>query len=289
MDGAADVPEHPPEVREQALSHLGALYNFALYLAKRPADAEDLVQETYLRAFRFAHRFQPGTHLRAWLFQILRNTFLTFYRRDSRELTVLNKEGADGPDEVWDAEAPVASAATNRADHGHPGRHREVAAVSRPTAGPPAALRLPGRLTGGGYGLPRRARGPGGVPAGRAVRRRGRPRGGAPLALPLVSAAPRGRERAGDDDPGAAAKPGSGCPHPGSEPARAPAARWAQLDRPAVGGRRRGGRGRGGGAGAVGPVPWPTRGRSHRPVAPERGGGARADAASASGHGGRGA
>ncbi len=106
------MPEHPPEVREQALSHLGALYNFALYLAKRPADAEDLVQETYLRAFRFAHRFQPGTHLRAWLFQILRNTFLTFYRRDSRELTVLNKEGADGPDEVWDAEAPVASAAT---------------------------------------------------------------------------------------------------------------------------------------------------------------------------------
>ena len=42
----------------------------------------------YLRAFRFSHRFQPGTHLRAWLFQILRNTFLTFYRVRERESPV---------------------------------------------------------------------------------------------------------------------------------------------------------------------------------------------------------
>jgi len=64
------------------------------------------VQETYLRAFRFSHRFQPGTHLRAWLFQILRNTFLTFYRLRERELP-LAEDGV--PD--WDApmfhEAPA--------------------------------------------------------------------------------------------------------------------------------------------------------------------------------------
>ncbi|HEV8306954.1 MAG TPA: sigma-70 family RNA polymerase sigma factor [Methylomirabilota bacterium] len=100
------------DFRQQALTHLDALHNFALYLTRRPADAEDLVQETYLRAFRFAHRFEPGTHLRAWLFQILRNTFLTFYRRDSRELAVLDKESADGPDEAWEAELPVASVGT---------------------------------------------------------------------------------------------------------------------------------------------------------------------------------
>ena len=94
------------EFQRLALEHLDALYNFAMYLTRKPAEAEDLVQETYLRAFRFSHRFQPGTHLRAWLFQILRNTFLTFYRLRERELPVAE----DGvPD--WDApmfhEAPA--------------------------------------------------------------------------------------------------------------------------------------------------------------------------------------
>lgn len=106
------VSEPAPDFRDEALTHLDALYGFALYLTRRPVDAEDLVQETYLRAFRFAHRFEPGTHLRAWMFQILRNTFLTFYRRDVRELAILDKDLADGPDEAWDAEVPVPSTAT---------------------------------------------------------------------------------------------------------------------------------------------------------------------------------
>jgi RNA polymerase sigma-70 factor, ECF subfamily len=106
------LPEPAADFREQALVHLDALYGFALYLSRRPVDAEDLVQETYLRAFRFAHRFQPGTHLRAWLFQILRNTFLTFYRRETRELAVLDKDAVDGHDEAWDAEVPVVSTST---------------------------------------------------------------------------------------------------------------------------------------------------------------------------------
>jgi len=76
------------EFQRQALQHLDALYNFAMYLSKKPPEADDLVQETYLRAFRFSHKFQPGTHLRAWLFQILRNTFLTFYRLREREAAI---------------------------------------------------------------------------------------------------------------------------------------------------------------------------------------------------------
>jgi RNA polymerase sigma-70 factor, ECF subfamily len=93
------VPEPSAEFRQQALTHLDTLYNFALRLTKRPPDADDLVQETYLRAFRFAHRFEPGTHLRAWLFQILRNTFLTFYRRETHQPVLLDKDLDDGLEE----------------------------------------------------------------------------------------------------------------------------------------------------------------------------------------------
>src|SRR2546425_12864911 len=58
----------------EALASLDSLYRTALRLTRVPADAEDLVQETYLKAFRAADQFEPGTNLRAWLFTILHNT-----------------------------------------------------------------------------------------------------------------------------------------------------------------------------------------------------------------------
>jgi RNA polymerase sigma-70 factor (ECF subfamily) len=80
----------------EALSHLDALYNLARWLVRDMVEAEDLVQETYLRAVRAAHQFQPGTNLRAWLFQILRNTFFTQYKRKGREPETLDPEVLDG-------------------------------------------------------------------------------------------------------------------------------------------------------------------------------------------------
>ncbi len=71
--GAADRRK---EFEAQALPHLRALYNLALRLSRNEKDAEDLVQDTYLRAYRFFHRFEPGTNIRAWLFRILKNHFL---------------------------------------------------------------------------------------------------------------------------------------------------------------------------------------------------------------------
>lgn len=69
-----------------ALVHLDALYRTALRLTHNRADAEDVVQETFLRGFRSFDRFNPGTNCRAWLFTILRNVFLNRIRREGREV-----------------------------------------------------------------------------------------------------------------------------------------------------------------------------------------------------------
>ena len=69
-----------------ALVHLDALYRVAVRLARNRAEAEDIVQDAVLRAFRSFHRFDPGTNCRAWLFTILRNVFLNRVRTQGREV-----------------------------------------------------------------------------------------------------------------------------------------------------------------------------------------------------------
>jgi RNA polymerase sigma-70 factor (ECF subfamily) len=68
----------------EALAYIDGLYGTALRLTRRPADAEDLVQETYLKAFRAASQFERGTNLKAWLYTILHNTYRNMRRDDGR-------------------------------------------------------------------------------------------------------------------------------------------------------------------------------------------------------------
>src|SRR6478609_1351306 len=79
----------------EALSSVDSLYRAALRLTRVPADAEDLVQDTFLKAFRAADRFEPGTNLRAWLFTILHNTARNRFRDRAREVVSVNGEVVD--------------------------------------------------------------------------------------------------------------------------------------------------------------------------------------------------
>jgi RNA polymerase sigma-70 factor (ECF subfamily) len=81
------------EFETLALSHLDPLYSAALRLTKNERDAEDLVQDTCMRAFRFFDKFERGTNMKAWLFKILTNTFINRYRRKVKERNVV--EGSE--------------------------------------------------------------------------------------------------------------------------------------------------------------------------------------------------
>ena len=68
-----------------ALPYLDQLYSAAMRMTRNPADAEDLVQETFAKAYAAFHQFKPGTNLKAWLYRILTNTFINSYRKKQRE------------------------------------------------------------------------------------------------------------------------------------------------------------------------------------------------------------
>ena len=81
------------EFEALALAHLDPLFSAALRLTKNERDAEDLVQDTCMRAYRFFDKFERGTNIKAWLFKILTNTFINRYRRKVKERSVV--EGSE--------------------------------------------------------------------------------------------------------------------------------------------------------------------------------------------------
>ncbi len=92
-DGQAREPATPAEsalernarFERDALTFLDQMYSAALRMTRNPADAEDLVQETYAKAYASFHQFRDGTNLKAWLYRILTNTFINSYRKKQRE------------------------------------------------------------------------------------------------------------------------------------------------------------------------------------------------------------
>jgi RNA polymerase sigma-70 factor, ECF subfamily len=80
-----ELKQRYSEFEKEALPHRKALYNYALKMTGDEDDADDLVQETYLKAFRFFDKFERGTNCKAWLFRILKNSFINDYRKTKSE------------------------------------------------------------------------------------------------------------------------------------------------------------------------------------------------------------
>ena len=69
---------------KEMIPHMSLLYNYALRLTNNEDDAKDLIQDTYLKAYRFIDKYQNDTNAKAWLFRILKNSFINNYRKNSR-------------------------------------------------------------------------------------------------------------------------------------------------------------------------------------------------------------
>jgi RNA polymerase sigma-70 factor, ECF subfamily len=86
VDLATETPEERSlRFEAEAMQYLDQLYSAAMRMTRNPADAEDLVQETFAKAFAAFHQYKPGTNLKAWLYRILTNTFINTYRKKQRE------------------------------------------------------------------------------------------------------------------------------------------------------------------------------------------------------------
>jgi RNA polymerase sigma-70 factor (ECF subfamily) len=79
-----DIERKRSLFERDAVPHMDALYNFALRMTVDRSEAEDLVQETYLKAFRFFDKFEQGTNCKAWLFRIMKNSYINRYRRSQK-------------------------------------------------------------------------------------------------------------------------------------------------------------------------------------------------------------
>lgn len=80
-----ELKQRYDDFEKEAIPHMDALYNFALRMTGDEDDADDLVQETFLKAFRFFDKFEKGTNCKAWLFRILKNSYINDYRKTTKE------------------------------------------------------------------------------------------------------------------------------------------------------------------------------------------------------------
>jgi RNA polymerase sigma-70 factor, ECF subfamily len=99
----------PTDFEREALAQLSSMLAVATRLTRNPAEAEDLVQDTFVKAMRARHQFETGTNMRAWLLRILTNTFINRYRRGGLEKSVLEGPDADPLADGWIGSATMSA------------------------------------------------------------------------------------------------------------------------------------------------------------------------------------
>lgn len=90
--------------QDEFMPHIDSVYNFAYYLINGEEDAKDLVQETYLKAYKYIDYYEKGTNAKAWLLKILKNTFINEYRKRSKKPIRINYEDIQGRESSEDVE-----------------------------------------------------------------------------------------------------------------------------------------------------------------------------------------
>ncbi len=85
LSSSSKKSEQQHAFEREALPHTELLYNYALRMTNNLADADDLLQETFLKAYRFWDKYEQGTNIRAWLFRIMKNSYINRYRKETKE------------------------------------------------------------------------------------------------------------------------------------------------------------------------------------------------------------
>ena len=124
---------------KEALPYLDQIYGSALALTRHPSDAEDLTQEVFLRAFSSFASFTEGTNIRAWLYRILTNTFISTYRKESRDL---HSEGSPLPEDWQLREEVEGGSGPILVEEGGGGEYSALSRPYAPSAESEAFIRL---------------------------------------------------------------------------------------------------------------------------------------------------
>ena len=106
MCPAQDVEKKRKEFEELALQYMDSLYGVALRMTRDVTEAQDLVQDVFLRAYRFFDRFEKGTNFKAWLFKILKNVYINKYRRESRMPQMVDVFGVEASNSLQISKTP---------------------------------------------------------------------------------------------------------------------------------------------------------------------------------------